>query len=185
MAAKEHDLVLFYQRRKVGDPIKRSLPLPTSADWRCLGAQDTYLSHIQQVDLQEEPQGAACQLVRGPSNCITELVANGQLLLLLWFLLGRERKTENMLRILASNLEDARSTALSPANWARSSSSTLGNPTSPTPEEVALKCRLSPSHLDPEKNYHPPSLRIFFLARCVVTHIESQYSGGRARQVGL
>lgn len=110
MAAKEHDLVLFCQRRKLGEPTKRSLPLPTSAYWRCLGPQDTHLSHIQQVDLQEEPQGTACQLVRGPSNCITKLVANGQLLLLLWFLLGREGKTENMLRILVSNLEGARST---------------------------------------------------------------------------
>lgn len=154
----------------MGDPTKRSLPLPTSADWRCLGAQDTHLSHIQQVDLQEEPQGAACQLVRGPSNCITELVANGQLLLLLWFLLGREGKTENMLRILASNLEGARSTALSPANWARRSSSTLGNPTSPPQRKLPLNADSPPSHPDPEKNCHPPSLRIFFLARCVVTH---------------
>lgn len=57
-------------------------------------AQPTYLSHIQQVDLQEEPQGTACHLVGGTPNCIAKLVANGQLLFLLGFLLGRRRKDE-------------------------------------------------------------------------------------------
>lgn len=83
---------------------------PPLATGEARGAPVTYLSHIQQVDLQEESQRTACQLVWGPSNCIAKLVANGQLLLLFWFLLGREAKNENRPRILASNLECDRGT---------------------------------------------------------------------------
>lgn len=88
-------------------------------------AQPTYLSHIQQVDLQEEPQGTACHLVGGPSNCIAKLVTNGQLLFLLRFLLGRRGKDEKRPKILASNLECSKGRTIPPANSARRNKTAL------------------------------------------------------------
>lgn len=99
---------------------------PTSGCWRSPGGlSPTYLSHIQQVDLQEEPQGTACHLVGGPPNCIAKLVANGQLLFLLWFLLGRRGKDEKRPRILASILEGSRGRTILLIHSARRNKSTL------------------------------------------------------------
>lgn len=37
-----------------------------------------HLSHIQQVDLEEEAQSAACDLVGSPTNGVTQLAPHGQ-----------------------------------------------------------------------------------------------------------
>lgn len=86
------------------------------------------------------------------------------------------------MEILVSNLEGARSTALSPANWARGNSSTLGNPTSPTPEEVALKRRLH--HPSPDSEKLSPSIFKNLLPGQVCCHTHLIPILGRQSQTG-